>query len=760
MAIRSLLRFFRVVWYSFPTQLLITNLKKNQVMILFWVILFGFLVFDWGKVFGIPYLFLDPEYNGKVNARSLFVVGLAFGLFNISFQITCYILDSDRFRFLATVRNAIFKFAINNSILPLIYLFCFIYRFWTFQTERSLETPFEAFLEALAFVGGFLWIQLFAFAYFRTVQSRELLSLSTRLDRKLRNLSLYRLSLWKRMRTFRGSQTKVRHFFNSDFSVEETRSAAVPVRIATDEETFSSYHLSAVFLELLTILGLVALGFFSGSAIFQIPAAASVFLLFGFVLMVIGALSFWLRGWSITLFIGLILLVNFLFSYGWLNREYQAFGLNYAIKKEYSVKSIKAHAKPEFYTQDSLETIQILNNWKQKLGEEKPKIVFICTSGGGIRAATWTMRTLQFLDSTLNSSLMEHTSLITGASGGLIGAAYFRELFLQSKIETQIDYFERKYIDNISKDILNPVVFSMVTNDLLVRLKKHKDGPYEYPSDRGFVFEQTLHQNLHNALNKKLFHYKNPERTGQIPMMFISPVIVNDGRKLYISPQKISYMTWEKNQIGVTPSLKLAKGIEFSRFFDSCDASRLHFSSALRMNATFPYITPNITLPTLPATEVMDGGLGDNFGVADALKFIHIFRDWIQIETGGVIMVCIRDTPKDRPFRKKSNDSWFSRMVNPLGSVYTNWARNQDYNNDMQQVYLQEGLKVPVEFITFQYLAKSDDPEANLHHGNEDRASLSWHLTTFEKQGIESSILHPQNQAAMNRLFSLLKAEP
>ena len=56
----------------------------------------------------------------------------------------------------------------------------------------------------------------------------------------------------------------------------------------------------------------------------------------------------------------------------------------------------------------------------------------------------------------------------------------------------------------------------------------------------------------------------------------------------------------------------------------------LYDSPALRMNASFPYISPFIELPTSPAIEVMDAGLSDNFGTSDALRFITTFEKWIK----------------------------------------------------------------------------------------------------------------------------------
>ena len=75
--------------------------------------------------------------------------------------------------------------------------------------------------------------------------------------------------------------------------------------------------------------------------------------------------------------------------------------------------------------------IGILEKWKQKQKTDKPVLVIINTSGGGQRSATFTMNMLQRLDSITHGNLMKNTFLITGASGGMLSAAYFRELYLQ-----------------------------------------------------------------------------------------------------------------------------------------------------------------------------------------------------------------------------------------------------------------------------------------------------------------------------------------
>ena len=55
----------------------------------------------------------------------------------------------------------------------------------------------------------------------------------------------------------------------------------------------------------------------------------------------------------------------------------------------------------------------------------------------------------------------------------------------------------------ISKDLLNPLAFSIATTDMFYRFK-HDDGKYIYTKDRGWFFEKNLIENL-NALKVSEF---------------------------------------------------------------------------------------------------------------------------------------------------------------------------------------------------------------------------------------------------------------
>jgi hypothetical protein len=395
-------------------------------------------------------------------------------------------------------------------------------------------------------------------------------------------------------------------------------------------------------------------------------------------------------------------------------------------------------------------TLYILNKWKVKNTDpanpnKKPKLVLINVSGGGLRSSLWTLYTLQITDSLLNGKLFSQTQLISGSSGGMVGAAYFRELALL-KIKNKIpSLYDKNYCTNMSKDILNPIAFTVATSEWLFPLKSFTVDNHRYSYDRGFAFEQKLDENTNGILKKRLVAYKQPEANAYIPMMVFSPSIVNDGRKMLISPQGISYLT-QNSKTNKTQFNKLFDAIEYCRFFQQQSAEQTLFSSVLRMSATFPYISPIVSLPSEPRIEIMDAGLRDNFGLETSLRFVKAFNDWIAENTSGIVIIQIRDKHKNIPIDENPSQTLAKALTRPMGSFYGHLFEVQDYNQNQQMQMADLWCKSSIDVIDLQ-----------LRNELNDRISLSWHLTNKEKKKVFASIRLPENQDAIRRIVSLLK---
>lgn len=752
--------------YSLPVQLLINHAKKNQVMLLVWFLLFGFVSQQFGRWMGVPYLFLDPEYNGHVDMRSMFILGISFGIFNMSFQITSYILDSNRFRFIGTLPNPFIRFFQNNSLIPGIFILVYFINFFRFQYKNGFETHWNIALEALSFLIGALIIKSALLYYFRLSNTDLFKELAVNVESSLRKNKLNRVNVLQTINVAKKNKYRVDYYYEFPFRLIPIDKEKV-VEKHLIIKIFDQNHINAVFIEVLIFALIVLFSQFNDIPVLQIPAGASALIFGSFVIMLTGAFSYWLKGWAITSVVVLAVIGNFLTTNGILKLDNEAFGINYAATKaDYSVENLDALTSDQNYLQDQDSTLAILQNWKNKFPiGTKPKMIFICTSGGGQRAAVWSLRTLQVINKATEGQLLKNSFLISGASGGMIGATYFRELYYQSTLGKVIDYHDEKFVDNISKDVLNPLLFNFFINDIFFRLRHFEIHGKTYTKDRGFAFEQQLCRNLDMNMSHGMMYYKKPEQLAQIPMLILSPTVVNDGRKLYISPQHISYMCTAQLNAKRNTEQRI-KGIEFRRMFKDQMADSLRFMSALRMSATFPYITPNVVLPSYPSMEIMDAGLSDNFGFTDAVRFLYVFRDWISQNTSGVIFVSIRDSDKEIQIEKRIGQTIFEKLLNPIGSLYNNWDMLQDITNDNLIDYAKGWFNGPLDVVNFEYiprgkqqedLKKLQQPERALQKKEQlERASLSWHLTKRERESIKRTIYEPNNVAALEKLKTLL----
>jgi hypothetical protein len=321
----------------------------------------------------------------------------------------------------------------------------------------------------------------------------------------------------------------------------------------------------------------------------------------------------------------------------------------------------------------------------------------------------------------------------------MIGAAYLRELYLRWQMGEMENLYDKRYRANMAKDLLNPVIFSIATNDFFIRYQSVTDGDQVYTKDRAWAFEKQLNANLEGALEKRLGDYIAPERQALIPLMVMAPTIVNDGRRLLVSSTPCAYLT-QNSPINSVNYQSLGEDIEFSRLFADQGAMNLRFSSALRMNATFPYVMPIVSLPAQPALDVMDAGLRDNFGTKTTLQFLYTFRNWINTNTSGVVIVQVRDVEREAE-RSSLKGNALNRITAPLGSVYGNFTRMQDFNNDQMIRYLSAWFENEIDIVTFQLA-----PEET------SSVSLSWHLTSREKETIRRGLQSQGYQAALNQL--------
>lgn len=739
--------------FFFPFQLFWIQLKKSQGILIFWAVLFAYVSRNMAVKYGIPHLFLYPEYLGSVNELSHLVLGFSCGIFIMSYNISSYIIIGFRFPFIATLARPFLKFCYNNSLIPWLFTIIYLWNMVDYQVNVELEPVSVVFLNVFSFLAGNLIFFIVSIIYFLGT-NKSVLSFPGAGKRKYKRSKttvsdfIHRPGRWDKLLN-RHSTWRIETYLSNPFKISLARSSE-HYQTDTLQKVFSQNHLNASFFEIICVISILLIGWFKDYSFFSIPAGASIFLLFSIIIMLTSAVHSWLKGWALTILVILFVALHYASKNEWISYTNDAYGLDYnGMKANYQEEFLHEVARDKYIKEEDFNKgIQILENWKNKLGHDKknkPKLIIINASGGGLRSMMWTTLSMLRIDEELNGDLMKHLHLITGSSGGMLGASYVRELYLNQLQPVDFQNEINTLSENISRDLLNPITLNLVTSDLFYKFQKFDDGDYRYYKDRAYAFEKTLNQNVSHLFEKRLKDYREPEFNSDVPMIIFAPTIINDGRRLIVSAQDMSYMMDNLPSANVQNN-PVIENIEFRRFFAEQNADNIRYSSILRMNATFPYILPAVNLPSEPEISVMDAGIRDNYGVTTGLKYLYSFREWISENTSGVVLLQLRDKTNRYEAKGRTTRSLMKNLTSPLDNFYSNWTNVQTFEQDQLLQYASSWFNGKIDVV---YFTLMNDPTRQI--------SLSWHLTASEKKQIKESLYIDKNQLALERLKSLLK---
>lgn len=741
------------IYFSLPVQLLVVQVRYQKFALFCWLILFLSVTNSFGTTLGIPYLFLEPEYQGESNLFSMFLVGCGLGTFVTAYMIASYISNGYRFDFLAIEYRPFFIFYLNNLVLPVSFVATYTFSYLRFQAYLHDGFAWEQVGRLGGMYLGLFMITVIIILYFFGTNRSLAHVLGEKVVKEMRGGR----ALIKKARANMKRKRRIDYYISGIFSI----SSPDPEDRADLRQLvgiMNQNHGNALFLELIFLLLIMGLGLMEGNPDFQLPASSSLMLVLSIFLMLMGAMTFWTRRLGpIALFVvaGIFAVIE---HYTFNNYRHPALGMNYEIAPApYTAEALRAASSEENIRADISNTITTLNQWRSDYAAyngpyKKPKGVLICTSGGGLRAAYFTMRILQITDSLCNGRLLDHTRLITGASGGMLGAAYYRELYYRKQVgEIPIDYpiWESRFAKPMGRDLLNRVCFKVATGMFLPTAKEQVGGA-KYLSDRGWSFDQQLAQNLPVFQGKRLSDYSMAEEQALIPQMIFSPVIINDGRKLYVSSMPVSYLTRNFNYSG-DKLMEGVTGVDLLRFFNKHGADSLLFTTALRMNASFPFITPYIRMPSSPPMAVMDAGLADNYGLETLSRYLNNFASWFTLQTDSMMLLQIRDSPSSSmEVPPSASYNFLSQLLDPIGGTYDAYYGSTDLMNEQYMYQMEKGMGGKLAYSCFQYATRDS---------NSIRASLSWHLTRKEIEAIEATLHDSYNTQAFMKVAAFLKEE-
>lgn len=151
---------------------------------------------------------------------------------------------------------------------------------------------------------------------------------------------------------------------------------------------------------------------------------------------------------------------------------------------------------------------------------------------------------------------------------------------------------------------------------------------------------------------------------GWRPSLVSTPMMVEDGRRLLISNLDFAFATRNVGGLLLEPSSRKIErptiqwgdfdlsiheeddvfslsAVEYCHLFP--DAHDFQVTTAMRMSASFPWVSPAINLPALPPRRVVDAGYYDNYGGNLSALWLSKMSGRLEAKTSGVLVVQIRD---------------------------------------------------------------------------------------------------------------------
>jgi hypothetical protein len=482
-----------------------------------------------------------------------------------------------------------------------------------------------------------------------------------------------------------------------------------------------------------------AAGFVWPDAFARLPTAAFLCLLLALVAAVYAFFQF--HGFSSTLAKPVLLVAGL-----WVFKVVAGYPVEHAYEslnydKLLTYAEIEENIKKAKAAPEGLNAKEVLTAWRGSLGKpagnpSRPRLVVISTSGGAIRSAVWTTRVLVELDKNI-PDFHRHVRLITGASGGMVGAAYCVAELADVEEGRARPIGERgdELFEQISADSLQDAVRWYVLRDLPNSVLRPVLGQVgSLNRDRGMALEARWQQSTQGKLGYTFGRLRPLEAKGRIPSLLFSPMIVEDGRRLLICNLDLADLVNVQVCQGAPPSLT---AWEFSACFPK-QLADVKLSAAARMSATFPFVTPAGQLPTNPPVRVVDAAYYDNYGVNLATSWL--WKNTERVKDMEVILVQIRGT-LETDARGSRADAlqprgglWFSSLTTPVEGLATSNLTVAGYNNDERVACLCEHLSergIPLHVITFDFPGPS---------------TLSWHLTVLEKEALRGGFGDPDEE--------------
>lgn len=413
-----------------------------------------------------------------------------------------------------------------------------------------------------------------------------------------------------------------------------------------------------------------------------------------------------------------------------------------------------------------------------KENEEQPLVV-VAASGGGIQASGWMTQVLAGLQDQelgIGEDFTKAITLISSASGGSVGSMFYVDQFNDQGVLSQDAIAENnqenklaKVVENATNDWLNAVGWGLAFPDLFRSIGfpfvlnwVSQDSRY---LDRGYALEKTWQKTLVNKDSKypTLDSRRKQILDGQVPITVFNTTLVENGRRFLVSPMKFVPGTMT-DYLKEPPEKNITKALDFRTLYNNCgknhdQACDLSMTTASRLSASFPYVTPmsrNYPDNLIPVKgkethlqnyHIADGGYFDNAGIFTAMEWLNNFLKYNskssdhQINIKKVVLLQINAFPEDKlQIDQKGKPGFIVDTIGPIDTLAgirdaTQVARNQTFANLLKDRW-DDNVKIQDFTISFPEMDKQGKPY---------NPPLSWRLTDRQKLNLKDAWKNDQD---------------
>lgn len=360
-----------------------------------------------------------------------------------------------------------------------------------------------------------------------------------------------------------------------------------------------------------------------------------------------------------------------------------------------------------------------IDGWAKRTNSQKPLVV-IAASGGGIQAAGWTARVLTGLQFVLGTDFSDSIGLISSVSGGSVGTLFFVNEFSSDGLTT-----DPKTLHNVlcrsEQSSLAEAAWGFVFPDAL---RSIAPGIVRYKlKDRAWAMEQAWNRNWSGS-NKNISDWRADLLSGHKPAVIMNATLAESGGRFILSNFDVP---------------ETAHVLSLNSLYQNHDLS---MTTAARLSATFPYVTP-MAQPLFDDNDksdergsqykrfhIGDGGYYDNFGVLSGVEWLGQVLSYYEEKYHGkhVLLIQIRGSPYADSYNPRSTWGYAKQVSGPINTLLNVRTNAQVFRNDMEVSQLKNNWETngkTLDVVLFEFDSNRKPP-------------LSWHLTDADKREIDN----------------------